>query len=103
MKRMFSGSDPAAGCTSIATLLPRARACFASACRSTAATSTTVPSFEEDASTGLPTARDGSGSRWLSETISDGAALGRTSIREPYALPSITKSEIETTVPSTGE
>ena len=43
-------------------------------------------------------ARDGS-----DVTISAGAALGRTSIREPYALPSITKSEIETTVPSTGE
>ena len=62
-----------------------------------------MPSLEEDASTGLPTASEGSGSRWLSVTISDGAALGRTSIREPYALPSITKSEIETTVPSTGE
>ncbi len=62
-----------------------------------------MPSLEDDASTGLPTASDGSGSRWLSVTISAGAALGRTSIREPYALPSITKSEIETTVPSTGE
>ena len=52
-------SDPAAGCTSMATLLPRARACLASACRSTAATSTTVPSLDDDASTGLPTASDG--------------------------------------------
>ena len=53
------GRDPAAGWTSIETLLPRARACFASAWRSTAATSTTVPSFDEEASTGLPTASEG--------------------------------------------
>ena len=97
------GSDPAAGCTSMATLLPRARACLARACRSIAATSTTVPSLDDDASTGLPTAREGSGSRWLRETISDGAAPGLTSMRDPKTLPSITKSEIETTVPSTGE
>ena len=77
------GSDPAAGWTSMATLLPPARACSASACRSTTATSTTVPSFDDEASTGLPTASDGSGSRWFSVTMRDGAALGRTSMREP--------------------
>ena len=54
-------NEPAAGKTSIATLLPRERACFASAWRSTAATSTTEPSFDDDASTGAPTAREGSG------------------------------------------
>ena len=52
--------------------------------------------------TGEPTASAGSGSTFEIETVVDGAAVGRRSIREPNGLPLIVIVLIETTEPSTG-
>jgi hypothetical protein len=84
-------------------LLPPSGAWAASACSSTAATFTDVPSFEEAASTGVPTAMAGSGRTFITETITDGARVGRRSMRLPTRLPPITSFVTATTEPATGE
>ena len=84
------------------TLLPPSEACTAKACLSTEATSTAVPSFEDAASTGVPTAIDGSGRTFITETITEGDSDGRRSIRLPTRLPPTTRSLTAMTEPLTG-
>ena len=61
-----------------------------------------MPSFDDAASTGVPTAIDGSGRTFITETITDGDSDGRRSMRLPTRFPAITRSLTATTEPLTG-
>ena len=65
--------------------------------------SATRPSFEEPAATFAPTVSPASGRTFWSETTSDGADVGLSSISAPILRPETSWSRIAITVPSTGE
>ena len=84
------------------TLFPPSGACAASACVSTAATFAAVPSFDDAARTGVPTAIAGSGRMCITETMTEGDFDGRMSMRLPTCLPPTMIFRTATTEPSTG-